>query len=179
MIPISTLMSITDAMLQDLKEENTDRVEHFNTVLSYQAKVLGDLTDHVRTAFATTTVGRRVGLLSDCVYQEEFKKRLVRAPISASTIFADKIPEVHREFSEITMAETQLQTFQAIAKLPQKLASRSGKYQPRRRSTRGSSSATRSRPSFSQRRPTSQSVQQQPPRRSRDQPRQSRGGRRQ
>ena len=179
MVTISSLMSVKDAMFQDLKEENSDRIEHFHTVLSYQAKVLGDLTDHVRTALATTTVSRRVGLLSDCAFQEEFKKRLVRAPVSTPTIFAGKIPEVHKEFSEITMAETQLQTFQAIAKLPQKLAGRSGTYQPRRRSSRGSSSAPRGRPSYTQRRPTTQPTQHQPVRRPRDQPRQSRGGRRQ
>ena len=128
--PLSALASATDAILQDLSENNPDRIDHLTTVMDWQNSVINDLREHLRTALANTCVIRRLGFLSYATWESEFQKKLFHQPWSATTLFNGAINDVYKEVTEYAKGETALKNFQQAQRSNQ--PTRANTYQPRR-----------------------------------------------
>ena len=130
--PLSALASASDAISQDLRESNPDRLDHLQTMMSWQTRTLIDITDHWKTAMAGAVAIRRSGFLAASTWEEEFKKRLLRQPVASSILFDNAIPDLYKEHSEFTRTEVALK---AIKRSRPSSSPRRNTYKPRRNST--------------------------------------------
>ncbi|XP_046577082.1 uncharacterized protein LOC124284989 isoform X2 [Haliotis rubra] len=128
--PLSALASSLRAISRDLSENNLNRINHLHTVMTFQQRQTEHMSNLLKAMLAEITSTRRLGYLALLEWDSEFKRRLLRQPWSASSLFNGEVSNTHSRVSDYARDETALKALEQVSKNSALKVPRVGNYQP-------------------------------------------------